>query len=572
MPTLTPEDELGVLDHVPVGVMVLKPDFQVAFWNRVLEDWTGIGRTEVLGEPLAVHLPHLLEPKYARRVQAIFEGGPPAIFSSQLHRDIVPSPRQRGDPRAYHTTVTPLERGDETWALFAIQDVTELTTRSQQCRAVRDQALAEVAVRTGAQERLQRQLEFETLVRTVSSNLIYLRAELLDDAIHEALLMIGAFNDVQRSSLLALEPQGLIAKVTHTVVPPGSGSGTTDAELDLSEVPFFAAKLRGLRSVHVPDIRALELVEERQWMEARGVRSLLYVPIASRRELAGLLAFESFDRGRGWSKEDIRPLRALGEMLSGAVTRVRIETALRRNEESQRSAARQLSDANEELERFGYSVSHDLRAPLRAMEGFAVALREDYGPELDPTAHDYIARIVDGAQRLDTLISDLLAYSRLSQAQISRKPVSLDRVVEDAMARVESERAGDVVTTDISSSLPPVLGDVVILTQVITNLLSNAMKFRAPDRAPLVRLYAERTNDQRIRLCVEDNGIGIESKYHARVFRVFERLHDDNEFPGTGIGLAIVRRGVERLGGVVGVEAATPHGCRFWVELPEADD
>ena len=571
MASVTSQEKLGVLDHVPVGVMVLTPDFHVAFWNRVLEDWTSVDRVAVLGEPIVNHLPHLGEPRYARRVQAIFEGGPPAIFSSQLHKHLVPSPGRGGQPRAQHTTVTPLHRGDETCALFAIQDVTELTRRSHQYRVLRDQALAEVAVRKGAQERLQRQLEFEALVRTVSSSLIYLRAESLNDAIYEALLLIGSFNDVDRSSLLVLDTTRLVANATHTVVRNNRVAGYSDEAVVLSQVPFFAAKLHALRSVHVPDIGALELAAERDWMESRGVRSLLYVPIAARGELSGLLAFESFQRRGGWSLDDIRPLRALGEMLAGSVTRVNTETALRSSEELQRSAAKQLTEVNEELERFAYSVSHDLRAPLRAMEGFAVALQEDYGRKLDETAHEYIARIVDGAQRLDTLISDLLAYSRLSQAQISLKPVSLDTVVEDGMARVQSERAGDIVIANIAAPLPHMLGDAVILTQVVTNLLSNAMKFQSPGVAQVVRVYAERATEHRIRLYVEDNGIGIEPKYHGRVFRVFERLHDDSEFAGTGIGLAIVRRGVERLGGAVGLESASPHGCRFWIELPEAE-
>ncbi|MCH9680736.1 MAG: PAS domain-containing protein [Deltaproteobacteria bacterium] len=359
---------LDVLDHVPVGVFVLTPEFKVSFWNKVLEDWTGIERGDVVGQDVTGALPHLREGRYAGRLRTIFEGGPPAVFSAQLHKHIVPARRRSGEPRLQHTTVTPLRDEDgRVSALFAIQDVTELTKRSRQYREL-------------------------------------------------------------------------------------------------------AAKVQAV---------------------------------------------------------------------------------------------------NVELEGFAYSVSHDLRAPLRTMEGFSVALLEDYGEAIGEQGRDYLGRIIDGSRRLDSLIRDLLLYSRLSRQEISITNVPLDAVVREVVDRLRSYLNGELGNVETQTGLPHVVANRLTLVQVLTNLLSNATKFMHPDREPQIRVTAERRDEGWVRVWIEDNGIGIAADHQERIFKVFERLHGDDEFPGTGIGLAIVRVGMERLDGRVGVESVEGEGSRFWIELRE---
>lgn len=230
------------------------------------------------------------------------------------------------------------------------------------------------------------------------------------------------------------------------------------------------------------------------------------------------------------------------------------------------STTRQLEAANQELEAFAYSVSHDLRAPLRAMEGFAQALLEDYTADLDPTAREYARRIVAAAERMNALIHDLLLYSRLGRQEMRLVPVPLDRVVAAVVEELapEIQRRGAQVT--VEGPLPEVEGHETTLVQVLANLVDNALKFAAPGVQPQVRLWAE-TKDEAVRLWVEDNGIGIALEHQERIFRIFERLHGQETYPGTGVGLAIVRRGVERMGGHVGVESEVGKGSRFWVQL-----
>jgi signal transduction histidine kinase len=230
-----------------------------------------------------------------------------------------------------------------------------------------------------------------------------------------------------------------------------------------------------------------------------------------------------------------------------------------------------LKETNAELEAFAYTVSHDLRAPLRAMQGFAQALLEDRRPHLDSTGCEYAQRIVSAAVRLDALIQDLLLYSRISHGPLKLARVDIGQVISDALAHLEVSSQPGWARIVRHEPLYAVRGHRTTLVQIVGNLLSNALKFVAPGVRAEVRLRMERRAEW-ARLWVEDNGIGIPPESQARIFRVFERLHGVEAYPGTGVGLAIVRKGVERMGGRVGVESRPAQGSRFWIELPLAMD
>jgi signal transduction histidine kinase/ligand-binding sensor domain-containing protein len=283
------------------------------------------------------------------------------------------------------------------------------------------------------------------------------------------------------------------------------------------------------------------------------------------------------------ARQRTRELEALNQQLRLEMEQRRAaELAVRASEEqlrhinveleervAERTSA--LQESNAELESFAHSVSHDLRAPLRAMEGFAIALEEDYGNRLDDEGREFITCIVTSARRLDTLISDLLNYSRLGRAHLSIQRVDLGQVVKEVIEHLKTEIAARKAIVQVEDRLPPVKGHQTTLVQVISNLVANALKFVAADQTPRIRIWAEQRAGDKIRLLVEDNGIGIDPSYHDLIFRIFERLHGIESFPGTGVGLAIVSRGCERLGGRCGVESAAGQGSRFWIELPMAE-
>jgi signal transduction histidine kinase len=256
-------------------------------------------------------------------------------------------------------------------------------------------------------------------------------------------------------------------------------------------------------------------------------------------------------------------------------------TARRQAEEQLRRVAQELetrvvtrTDAlkksNEQMEAFCYSIAHDLRAPLRSMTGFSDILLTDYAPRLDLKGRDYIARINQSAERMDWLIRDLLNYGRLNTAGFEIQDVNVDETFHTILTHNDEEIKDKHAKVIKRGSLPRVRGHPVVLQAVLGNLLSNAMKFVAPGVEPIISVSSE-DRGTFARIWVEDNGIGIAPQNRAKIFGVFERLHSNDRFPGTGIGLAIVHKGVERMGGRVGVESELDKGSRFWIELRKAE-
>jgi signal transduction histidine kinase len=276
-------------------------------------------------------------------------------------------------------------------------------------------------------------------------------------------------------------------------------------------------------------------------------------------------------------------------MISEASARRRAEDAneqLKRSEQSLRDARKRLEQHAQELERrvaertallqqslkdleaVLYHVAHDLRAPVRAMGSFASILHEEYKDQLDSRANEYLVRISSGASRMDRLVSDLLSFGRLAQVSLPAHPVPLEIPIDEILKHRRSEIASKGASVEVRRPLPFVQANQGALSEVLQQLIDNSLKFCSPDRPPQVRIWA--TNRGNVRLHIRDNGIGVKPEYHERIFRVFEKLHSHGTYPGTGIGLAIVRKAIERMGGSTGVESTPGEGSTFWIELPPA--
>jgi signal transduction histidine kinase len=201
------------------------------------------------------------------------------------------------------------------------------------------------------------------------------------------------------------------------------------------------------------------------------------------------------------------------------------------------------------------------------MYGLGQALIEDYaGKPLDASGRGYLEHIVQASRKMDVLIEDLLAFSRLGREEIRLEPVTTDAVVDQALGVLASEIKERKAQVKVEKPLPSLVAHATTLRQVLINLLSNAIKFVAPGVVPQVTVRAE-THGDRVRVWVEDNGLGIAEHHRERIFQVFERLNRIEDYPGTGIGLAIVKRAVDRMRGTVGFESQVDRGSRFWVEF-----
>ena len=229
---------------------------------------------------------------------------------------------------------------------------------------------------------------------------------------------------------------------------------------------------------------------------------------------------------------------------------------------------KQIVQSNADLEAFNFLMAHDLKAPLRSIRIYSEVILDDYSDKLDDTVRDYLQRSIASATRLNTLIEDTLKYSRIGYSEIELQRVDLAEVVREVIKDSElliQEAQAEVIVEPFSFT---VRGYQSILIQVISNLVTNALKFVPSDTPPKIKISAS-SRDRYVRLSIEDNGIGISAEDRQKIFEVFIRLHGINSYPGTGVGLALVKRGMERLKGRVGVESELGVGSKFWIELLE---
>ena len=236
-------------------------------------------------------------------------------------------------------------------------------------------------------------------------------------------------------------------------------------------------------------------------------------------------------------------------------------------EEQVASRTKTLQASIQAMEEFCYSIAHNLRAPLRAMQGFATAMLEDHAQVLDETGKDYARRIDSAAANMDRLIDDLLAYGRLAHEDLPNISVSLETVLKNVISTLQSEVAARNGVVSLQNLNYRVFANPSALEQVFIHLISNGLKFTKNGERPRIEISGTKIENV-IRISVCDNGIGIAAEHQRRIFKPFEKLHTVDDYPGTGIGLAIVSKAVERIKGKLGVESKHGAGSCFWIEIP----
>jgi len=504
----------------------------------------GTSKEEVVGKTDSELLPSEVAAFLGRMDQAVIETGVSQTFEEEI-------PEADG-VHAFLTTKDPYRdaQGNISGVIGVARDITE---RKQ----------SEAALRRSTQR-------LETLQQ-----------------IDRAILQVTSPREIAEAALIRMKQaiayqQAMVVLFNFKTTQAHILAGQVDSKPAGSVLPIETlTSLEGLR--HREAVRYIEdlgtMLQRPPLLEQlflQGIQSAVIVALRVENELIGDLYLLS-NQPAAFDLESQEVAQEVANQLAVVIQQAQLREQLQRYAEeleqrvSERTA--QLEETNQELEAFTYSVSHDLRAPLRTMQGFAQALLEDCGEQLEDFCRSYIDSIIGDAVQMNGLINDLLEYSRLTRTQINLQPTDLDTVVNQALKQLTAQIQEKQAQVHLVAPLPQVMAHRSTLVQVIANLISNAVKFTEPDIQPQIDIFAtpERQDQQEwTRLWIVDNGLGIAPAHQERVFRVFERLHGAESYPGTGIGLALVRKGLERMGGQVGVDSQLGQGSRFWIALPSA--
>lgn len=308
----------------------------------------------------------------------------------------------------------------------------------------------------------------------------------------------------------------------------------------------------------------------RQVLVQSGISSVLFLPVFNGSVLEGVVGVEECTYERRWADGEIFFMRSLCSSLSSAIQRSQSSAAEKKLNEDLVSQARELMISNAELEQFAYVASHDLQEPLRMITSFLTKLDDRYAIRLDDGGRRYIDFAVDGANRMRQNILGLLQYSRVGKGNAAIEEIDLNLVVEEIrlLHQTDINESGAVVEV---AELPVIFNYMAPVVQLMNNLISNALKYRRPDTPPVIRIAA-RPVEENWEIAISDNGIGIEKEYLQKIFVIFQRLHPKDQYEGTGIGLAVVKKIVENLGGKVWVESEPGIGSTFYFTIRSIKD
>jgi len=275
--------------------------------------------------------------------------------------------------------------------------------------------------------------------------------------------------------------------------------------------------------------------------------------------------YQTKDGTNSWGEAHVKIIK-ISKKKREIIAILRDITQRKKHDEKMKYLLNELEQSNRELDNYTYAVSHDLKAPLRTVEAFSEFLLEDYAERLDEEGKDYLKRIMDASIRMKELIDDLLLISRVGRKHTETELVDLNKIIEEIRLDFESqleERGGNI----ISDKLPIIKIQKVWFQQLFSNLISNGLKFNKSSDPKVWLSYEERLNEYVF--SVRDNGIGIDKKYHEKIFNIFQRLHSQDEYPGTGAGLTICKKIVESLGGKIWVESKPGKGSTFYFTYPK---
>jgi PAS domain S-box-containing protein len=573
-----------IQEFAPYGIVTLDASCQVQTWNHWMEVHSGMHFQEVVGKNLFSLFPDL----HQRRLAAHFERtlkGESSVLSTGLHNYLLPLPstfRESGHLHMLQTArLAPLFSDNKVCGIvLVIEDVTqresqaEILNRQHRRDELLSWALAHL-LKTDQPRKAVRQLFFKI-------------AEQLD---FDTFLIYLRNIDTGQLNLEAV------------------GGVSLELENDFLACPFL--KVLDAESQDIVVLNSVQTLQEPEYalLKKAKISAAVAIPLVAKGRNLGLLCFAS------WSRDTIAPEEAdlvttIAQYLATALDRENTSRQLHKAKEELAEHAQllemrvqertsRLQETISELETFSYTVAHDLRAPVRTMTGYCEVLFEDFADGLSADAKLILQKIARASNRMEALTRDLLQFSKISRQKVALSPVEIEPIIEELTA-LREPAVRQALT--VRGPLHPVRGHRGLLQQVFSNLIDNAVKFVCPHAAPKITIYSESvahgspntrsrplifsstesagheaessaaTNQpQHIRIWVQDEGIGIPREAHQKIFGIFERAAASNAYEGTGIGLAIVARAIQRMGGTCGVESELEKGSQFWIELPAAE-
>jgi len=414
--------------------------------------------------------------------------------------------------------------------------------------------LLDISERHRTLSELDRRMRFESLVTRLSTGFISVPVEEADESVTDALGEVGRFAEVDRAYIFEFSPSREKVSCTHEWCGRGIAE-QRDRLQDLSSSTYAWCLSRIQRGevVSIDRVSALPAdaaAEQAEW-ESESIKSILLVPMHSGSVVRGYVGFDAVQRETEWPTQLTTLLKLFGEMVSNLLERKRSQLSVQENNEHLGRANAELARSNQELQQFAYIASHDLQEPLRAIGGFSGLLARRYRDKLDAEAQEYLDFLTAAATRMQRMIVDLLDYSRLGHEPKPFQPVNLRDALEASLSLLQTA-VHELGAEFLIGDLPTIQGDSQQLTQLFQNLVGNALKFHG-EAPPNIMISGRRSGNEWL-ITVRDNGIGIDPDKAADVFQIFRRLHSQEQYPGTGIGLAVCKRIVER------------HRGRIWVK------